>query len=223
MLALVLSTALLAAGSTASAGASAPLGYSEATTQFLERLDEGALRPSRTRRPVTIGIESGAKGFNGLGLNASYNLTPHWSLDAGGGLGNAGARAGLRGRYNFMTSNWTPFASLGVDYLFAADTSFGAYTDPWARMAGKLGDPKTRDARKMLYRVQSAPSATAMLGMSYQGPRGFSFLGGLGWSQLLDRKSNIVATGRLPDDTRKDLESFHGSGPVATLMLGYSF
>lgn len=223
MLAFVLSTALLAAGSTAAAGASASMGYSEATTQFLERLDEGALRPTRTRRPVTIGIETGAKGFNGLGLNASYNVTPHWSLDAGGGLGNAGARAGLRGRYNFMTSNWTPFVSLGVDYLFAADTSFGAYTDPWARMSGSIGDPETREVRKLLYRVQSAPSASAMLGMTYQGPRGFSVLGGLGWSQLLDRKSNIVVTGPLQEDKRRDLELFHGSGPVATLMLGYSF
>lgn len=223
MFALMLSTVLLAATPVAPVGG-APVGYSAATTQLLEKFDTDSYRPVRERRPVSIGAEVGFNGLGGLGLNVGYNLTPHWSLDAGGGFGLPGARLGVRGRYNFLTSNWTPFVGLGVNYLIAMDRSIEATRDMQQSAVDALSQHGQQHNVKATYHVQSAPFGSAMLGMSYQARNGFSMLAGLGWSQLLDRSSNVVITqGSLNKSERRALDLLVGSGPIASATFGYSF
>lgn len=226
MFALLFSSALLAASPAPinTTYAPAPVGYSDGTTRILERFDNGTLKPVRARRPFMVGAEAGLNSISGLGLVASYSFNPHFSLDAGGGYTLDGARAGLRGRYNFFTRNWTPFVGLGASYLYASQSTnrFGSTAGPGP--SGKSNSPQDAHWNGYGVAVQSAPFGTATTGLSYMGDSGFSVLASIGWSQLLDRKSNIVVTqGALSTQARREAQLAHGSGPVAALMLGYSF
>src|SRR6478735_5688709 len=68
----------------------------------------------RTLRPWVVSAELGINSLSGVGANATYNFTPHVALDGGLGMGLSGAKAGLRGRYNFTTANLTPFVGVGA-------------------------------------------------------------------------------------------------------------
>ncbi|MGZ6125063.1 MAG: hypothetical protein ACXWLR_08890, partial [Myxococcales bacterium] len=70
----------------------------------------------RSRRPWVIGAEAGWNALPGAGLVIARRLDPHLTLEAGVGFSAEGPKFGLRGRYGFFQSAWTPF--LGAGFLY---------------------------------------------------------------------------------------------------------
>lgn len=202
MLAIILSTVLLS-----SAGA-ADAAYSPETAALLERIDNRGATAIRARRPWTVGGEFGLNGLTGLGLNVSYAVNPHLSIDTGAGFALPAARIGLRARYNLLKSPVTPFIGVGAMYAFAGD----------GRAKLEVG------GRDLHLQTHSAPLAQAVAGVAYTAPGGFSLVASLGWAELLRNKPNVeILSGNPTATEKKAVEMTMGSGPVAAMTLGYSF
>jgi hypothetical protein len=167
---------------------------------------ERSLSPVRAQRPLTIGGELGWNGLAGFGVQLSYDLHPHFSLDSGLGLSATGIKVGLRGRYNLLTNNFTPFVGAGV--LLGSG------------LMGQVARIETQNARFDM-RLAPSPFAQGVVGLSYVAEGGFAVQASVGWAQLL-RDGNYRITERSGHVDRKGLNTAYGSGLVSSLMLGYA-
>ena len=159
----------------------------------------------RTRRPWVFSGELGWNGLAGLGLVVARHLDPQLTLEAGLGVGPAGAKVGLRTRYAFSTGDWAPF--LGAGFLYGTGS---------ASLADDSGP------RKFTYRIGPSPYLQLVAGFEYQAQGGFNFLCAAGYARLLQRNLFIEA-GAPTDDDLSALRIATGSGPVLSISLGYAF
>lgn len=167
-------------------------------------------RPIRSLRRISVLGEFGFNGLAGTGLNLSANLHPNWSIDSGFGLGLGGYKLGLRGRYNLLKSNVTPFVAAGAAMTFGNQGSVMPM-DLGANGRGSV-------------QLKPAPFAQAVAGLSWVNDSGFALLASLGWSQLIGELAYTVQPGSsYTADGAKAVSAVYGSGPVASLAMGYAF
>ena len=178
------------------------------------QLPEAQVRPvvtgadPRSQRPWVISGELGWNGLAGIGAVVARHLDPHFTLEAGVGLSAEAAKFGVRGRWNFLTGEWTPF--LGAGFLYG--TGFGG--------AGQIDD--SNPARVFTYTIGPSPFLQLVGGMEYQSRTGFNFLAAAGYARLLRHNLTILAGAPTDDDTA-GLRIATGSGPAISLSCGYAF
>jgi hypothetical protein len=160
----------------------------------------------RSRRPWVIGAEAGWNALPGAGLVVARRLDPRFTLEAGVGLSAVGAKFGLRARYGFLESEWTPFIGLG--FLYGT---------------GLRGQQREgAGGTAFTYRIGESPFLQLVAGAEYQSARGLSFSVAVGYARLL--QENLSVSSGSPSEA--DLSSVRrrtGSGPVASISLGHAF
>src|SRR5882724_6267228 len=109
--------------------------------------DRRPLGPIRARRKLALLGELGWNGLAGFGPMLTFHADPHFSLDLAAGFSLLGLKAGVRGRYNFVTDPFTPFLGVG----FNATTGLGQFT------ANAADDPH-RDPSRDPVTIDSRPS-----------------------------------------------------------------
>jgi hypothetical protein len=175
------------------------------------------LAPIRARRRLALTGELGWNGLAGFGPVLTYHVHPHFSMDLGGGVSAFGWKAGVRGRYNFMRTPFTPFVGVGAN----ATSGLGEITvNPKDRSPdsdGKLTEsPITLDV-KPSYLVQT------VVGFDFIHKHGFTLVGCLGAAILLNEDNVKVLAGELKNDEQEAIKAFFKSGPVISIAAGYAF
>lgn len=160
----------------------------------------------RSRRPWVIGAEAGWNALPGAGLVIARRLDPHLTLEAGVGFSAEGPKFGLRGRYGFFQSAWTPF--LGAGFLYGTGV-------PGPQMEGA-------GAAAFRYRIDGSPFLQLVAGAEYQSARGLTFNVAAGYARLL-QENLVVLAGAPSEADRSALRRRIGSGPVASVALGQAF
>jgi preprotein translocase subunit Sss1 len=169
-----------------------------------------APRPVRADRRLALLGELSWNGLAGFGPNLIFHVDPHFSLDLGLGLAFVGWKLGLRSRYNFLTSEVTPFIGAG----FLGATGFDAPSQDIG------ADDDNRELN-----IKAKPSAFAQLtvGLDYTDSDGFTFLGAIGYAILLSHDNVEVVTGEPTREEEKAFDVIFGTGLVLSVGLGYSF
>jgi hypothetical protein len=159
------------------------------------------------RRPFFIGGELGWNGLAGLGVNFSYHPIPYLAFD--GGLGVSvltGPRIGVRGRFNFLTNDFTPFAAIG-----------GTYSP------GSGGQELEAQLRGETFKYEVLPSGYVHLaaGVNYTGKEGFVFMATTGAALRLASNTKFRSGNRkLYEDEWRPL---YRGGTIVSVAFGYAF
>jgi hypothetical protein len=170
--------------------------------------------PIRARRKLALMGELGWNGLAGFGPILTYHAHPHVSIDAGAGFSLLGGKLGLRGRYNFLKDPFTPFVGVGFNY----GSGFGQFkTDPSADPNGDPNrDPVTIDHGPS-YLIQT------VVGFDFIHRHGFTMVGTLGYSWLLNQDNYKVLAGELTSDEEKGFNIAFKGGLVFGVAMGYAF
>jgi hypothetical protein len=175
-----------------------------------ETLSTPEVEPIRKRRPLAARGELGWNGLAGIGVNLTYNFTPRISLDYGSGLSINGWKNGIRGRYNFMNNNWTPFVGIGLLYC----SGFG----------GTINTDAKREPDGLKEKVEFRNSASAFIqgvtGIDYVTNFGLTFMVSVGYSQVLNNHLEYVSGSK---ELYEDIKFFSNSGVVLSTSVGYAF
>jgi hypothetical protein len=192
----------------------APPPVTAAPLPLSPRADMRPLGPIRARRKLALTGELGFNGLAGFGPVLTYHVTPHFSGDLGAGLSVLGWKAGVRARYNFMTTPFTPFVGVG----FNATSGLGEFTVDPSKDDGANSNrsPITLDV-KPSYLVQT------VIGFDFIHRHGFTMIACLGYAALLNSDNVHVLAGALENDERQAIDFFFKGGPVISLAMGYAF
>jgi hypothetical protein len=157
--------------------------------------------------------ELGWNGLVGFGPVLTYHIDPHFSVDLGAGGSLLGWKAGVRPRYNLFTTPFTPFVGVGFD----ATTGLGQVTsDPKDRQGDTNTEPFTINV-KASYLVQG------VVGFDFIHKRGFTMVGCLGYSWLLNRDNVDLLAGTLSPEDRRVINLAFKSGAVLSFAAGYAW
>ena len=163
--------------------------------------------PIRSQRRFALMAEAGWNSLSGVGMQVSYHFIPQLSMDVAGGLSALGWKAGARARYNFVTSNFTPF--LGAGLMIGS----GAGDEPIA-VESPTGT--------VLARVGPAPFAQVVGGLEYVADGGFSIMATAGYAFALTQNPEIVS-GTVTEAHQQAFELMYGNGISLGLALGHTF
>jgi hypothetical protein len=171
-------------------------------------------RPIRAQRRVALLGEIGWNGLAGVGAVVTYHANPHFSIDMAGGISAFGWKGGVRGRYNFMTSSFTPFVGLG----FNATSGLGQVTS-------NPKDESNPDPNAQPFTLEVKPSylAQAVVGFELTRARGFTMQAALGYARLLNHDNTRLIDGSMTADEKQAVDVFFKSGPVISMAFGHSF
>jgi hypothetical protein len=170
--------------------------------------------PVRARRRLALLGEIAWNGLAGFGPILTYHVHPHFSADFAAGLSLLGPKVGVRGRYNFLTSAFTPFVGVGYNY----GSGFGQFTnDP---KDDPSGDPDREPVT-----IDQGPSylIQTVVGFDFLHRRGFTMLGTLGWAWLLNQDNYRVLAGKLTHDEEQGFNIAFKGGLVLGVAFGYAF
>lgn len=170
--------------------------------------------PIRARRKLAVLGEIGWNGLAGFGPILTYHAHPHVSVDFGAGFSLLGGKLGVRGRYNFLKTPFTPFLGVGYNYgsgfgQFATEPSNDPHGDP-------SREPVTIDHGPS-YLIQS------VLGFDFIHRRGFTMHGTVGYAWLLNQNNYRVLAGELTPDEKQGFDIAFKGGLVLGVALGYAF
>lgn len=184
------------------------------STALKLKADSRPRGPIRAQRRLALTGEVGWNGLAGFGPVLSYNIHPNFSADLGGGLSAMGWKAGLRFRYNLLTSPFTPFFGAG----FMATSGFGEVplNDASDPHYDPSRDPVTIDL-KASYLVQTT------VGFDFLHRRGFTMIGALGYAWLVNSDNFDVLAGTLAEDEKQAINVLYRSGVVISLAFGYTW
>jgi hypothetical protein len=162
----------------------------------------------REAAPFVIGVEMGINSLGSLvGGHFTWYPFQQVALDLGGGWSLAGMRGGVGARYFLFDGSNSPFVGAS-----------------WMRSGGVDLDSSTFDS-KAQYRVNNIQWVNALVGYEIRRPDGLSLTFTTGWSFATtpekDRYHPI--SGSLSSSDKDWLDYTTGSGPVASLMVGYGF
>jgi hypothetical protein len=181
------------------------------------RADIRPLGPIRARRRLALTGEIGWNGLAGFGPVLTYHVTPHFSMDLGAGVSFFGWKAGARGRYNFMTTPFTPFLGVGIN----ATSGLGEFTiEPKDRAPGADGEP---NQSPITLDVKPSYLLQTVVGFDFIHKRGFTLIGCLGAAILLNDDNVEVLAGTLENDEEQAIDFFFKSGAVVSMAAGYAF
>ena len=170
--------------------------------------------PIRARRRLALLGEIAWNGLAGFGPILTYHVHPHFSADFAAGVSLLGGKLGVRGRYNFVTSAFTPFVGVGYNY----GSGFGQFTtDP---KDDPNGDPDREPVT-----IDHGPSylIQTVVGFDFLHRRGFTMLGTLGWAWLLNQDNYRVLAGKLTPDEKQGFNIAFKGGLVLGVAFGYAF
>ncbi len=170
--------------------------------------------PIRARRKLALLGEIGWNGLSGFGPMLTYHAHPHFSVDLGAGFSLLGGKLGARGRYNFLKAAFTPFLGVGYNY----GSGFGQFrTDP-------SSDPNGDQNREPVT-IDHGPShlIQTVVGCDFIHRRGFTMLGTLGYSWLLNKDNYRVLAGELTADEKEGFDIAFKGGLVLGIAIGYAF
>jgi hypothetical protein len=170
--------------------------------------------PIRARRKLALMGELGWNGLAGFGPILTYHAHPHVSIEAGAGFSLLGGKLGVRGRYNFLKDAFTPFVGAGFNY----GSGFGQFkTDPASDPNGDPDrDPVTIDHGPS-YLIQT------VVGFDFIHRHGFTMVGTLGYSWLLNQDNYKVLAGKLTPEEEKGFNIAFKGGLVIGVAMGYAF
>lgn len=171
-----------------------------------------SLEPIRKRRPLAVRGELGWNGLAGIGVNFTYNITSKISLDYGSGFSVNGWKNGIRGRYNFLENNWTPFVGIGFLYC----SGFGGTITA----EGEREDGDYEYEEEIEFRNSASAFIQAVAGIDYVTNFGLTFMANVGYSQLLNSHLEYVSGSK---ELYKDIEFVSNSGMVLSTSVGYAF
>lgn len=163
----------------------------------------------RADRKIAITSESGLKSMVGIGLTGTYYITPNIAVDAGAGVGFAGLKAGVRGRYLFSKKKFSPYVGLG---LYSSGSSNNNLEFP------SIDDPD------FTYSINLERSTFAQFigGFEVMGKRGFVFGLNLGYAHNFNDNPWSANTAVDPD-TVTFYDLLFGGGIATGLNIGYAF
>ena len=170
--------------------------------------------PIRARRKLALLGEIAWNGLAGFGPILTYHVHPHFSADFAAGFSLLGGKLGVRGRYNFLTTPFTPFVGLGYDY----GSGFGQFTtDP--------SDDPNGDPHREPVTIDHGPSylIQGVVGFDFLHRAGFTMLGTLGYAWLLNQDNYRVLAGKLTPDEEQGFNLAFKGGLVLGVALGYAF
>lgn len=170
--------------------------------------------PIRERRKLALLGEVAWNGLAGFGMILTYNVSPHVSLDLGGGFSLLGWKAGVRGRYNLLESPMTPFFGVG----FNATSGFGELTSDPSK--DSHAEP---DAQPFTLNVKASYLVQTVLGFDFVHRHGFNMTGTLGWAWLLNKNNVVLVDGSLTRDEKRAIDIVFKGGLVLGLAWGYAF
>lgn len=170
--------------------------------------------PIRSRRRLAVLWEIAWNGLAGFGPILTYHVAPQFSADFAAGFSLLGGKLGVRGRYNFLTTPFTPFIGLGYDY----GSGFGQFTT-------KPSDDPNGDPNREPVTIDQGPSylIQGVVGFDFVHRRGFTMLGTLGYAWLLNKDNYRVLAGKLTHDEEQGFNIAFKGGLVFGVALGYAF
>ncbi|MDF3068588.1 MAG: hypothetical protein K0R38_4189 [Polyangiaceae bacterium] len=176
--------------------------------------DTRPLVPIRAQRRLALTGELGWNGLAGFGAILTYNAHPHVAFDLAGGFSLLGWKTGVRGRYNILKSNMTPFVGIG----FNATSGLGEFTsDP-------KDDPHAdADAVPFTLDVKASYLVQYTVGFDFLHKRGFNMVGALGYAHLLNDNNLVLVDGKLTRDEKRAVDVIFKGGLVISLAAGYAF
>lgn len=169
-----------------------------------------AALPVRAERRLALLGELSWNGLAGFGPNLIFHAYPQLSIDLGAGLALVGWKLGLRTRYNFLTSEVTPFVGLGL----LAASGFDAPTQDLTAQ---------NDNRELNIKLRPSAFLQATLGLDYTDSDGFTFLAAVGYAWRLTHDNVEIVTGEPTPEERQALDIVFGSSVVISIGIGYSF
>lgn len=139
-------------------------------------------------------------------MNFSYHHIPYLALDTGLGVAVTGGRIGFRGRVNILTSDWTPFAAVGMTY---SPSSNGEEVEVQAR-----GEP---------IKLELLPSSYVHIagGVNYTGTEGFVFMATTGYAIRLASNTRYVSGDY--ELYKSDVRPLFRGGLILSVAFGYAF
>lgn len=163
----------------------------------------------RTAAPFVIGMELGINSLGSL-VGARFTWYPFQqvAVDLGGGWSLAGMRGGVGARYFLFDQFNSPFVGAA-----------------WMRSSG-VDSASLDDGKKSWNDTEINPLqfVNAIAGYEWRRPDGLTVAMTTGWSFVLTPKADRYKTiGTLSAQARDWRSYATGSGPVATLMVGYGF
>lgn len=161
---------------------------------------------ARSRRPWVVAVEAGWNALPGAGLVVARRLDPRLTLEAGVGYSAEGAKFGLRARYGFLVSEWTPF--VGAGFLYGTGI--------------RSGQTEGTGTNAFRYRIEESPFLQLVAGVECQSTSGLFFAAAAGYAVLL-QENLTVQSGTPADSDLSSLRRLIGSGPVLSVSLGRAF
>jgi hypothetical protein len=167
----------------------------------------------RDAAPFVIGVELGINSLGSLvGGHFTWYPFQQVALDLGGGWSLAGMRGGVGARYFLFDGFNSPF--VGASWMRSGGVDLDSST-----LDGKTPDDKPH------YRVNNIQWVNALVGYEIRRPDGLSLTFTTGWSFATtpekDRYNQI--SGSLSSSAQDWLDYSTGSGPVASILVGYGF
>lgn len=163
----------------------------------------------RAADPFVIGLEMGINSLGSLvGGHFAWYPFQQVALDVGGGWSLAGMRGGVGARYFLFDQFNSPF--------------IGAV---WMRSSG-VDSASLDDGKQSWNQTELKPLqfVNALAGYEIRRVDGLTVTLTTGWSFVLTpKKDRYKSTGTLSSEASDWLDFATGSGPVATVMVGYGF
>jgi hypothetical protein len=169
-----------------------------------------AAQPVRAERRLALLGELSWNGLAGFGPILTFHAYPQLSVDLGAGLAFVGWKLGVRTRYNFLTSEVTPFVGAG----FLVASGFDAPSQDISA---------DDDNRELNIKLRPSAFFQGTVGLDYTDSDGFTFLGALGYAVLISHDNVEIVTGTPTEDEKRALNALFKSGIVISIGIGYSF
>ena len=169
-----------------------------------------AAQPVRAERRLALLGELSWNGLAGFGPILTFHAFPQLSVDLGAGLAFVGWKLGVRSRYNFLTSEVTPFVGAG----FLVASGFDAPSQDISA---------DDDNRELNIKLRPSAFFQGTVGLDYTDSDGFTFVGALGYAVLLSHDNVEIVTGTPTADEQRALDALFKSGIVISIGIGYSF
>ena len=166
----------------------------------------------RVEAPFVVGVEMGINSLGSLvGGRFTWYPFQQVALDLGGGWSAAGMRGGVGARYFLCRKFNAPF--VGVSWMRSGGVDSARLDD------GKDG------AHQFEVEIKNIQWINALVGYEIRRVDGLTLGFTTGWSFALTSKKDRSQTkcGTLSNDAKDWLDFATGSGPVATLTVGYGF
>ncbi len=166
----------------------------------------------RASAPFVLGLELGANSLASLvGGHFSWYPAQQIAVDLGGGWSAAGMRGGIGARYFLSNKFNAPF--VGVAWMRSGGVDSASLDD---------GRDTAHQQETIINNIQFL---NALAGYEIRTPDGLTLTLTTGWSFALtpEKERYTVKWGKLSNPAQDWLDLFTGSGPIASLTIGYGF